>query len=315
MADAVGRNVFDLMVMGITPTYPSEKYGYVVPDGETDGIIRVKRFTEKPDVATAELLISEGAKWNGGVFAFKLGYLTEISQKYVAEDTFSRIRERYEDFPKISFDYEVAEKAPSIGMIPFSGKWKDLGTWNTLTDELEIRSYGDVTLDGTGSNTHVFNELGIPMMCIGTTDLVVAASPDGILITEKSKSENIKKYAESLKTRPMFEERRWGVYRVIDHTETSDGFCSLTKHLTINPGCALSYQKHNCRNEIWTFIEGEGIFVLDDERRHVKQGDTVIIPMGCKHTLKALSRLSFIEVQTGSNLVEEDIERFEYNWD
>ncbi len=314
MADAVGRNAAKLMVMGITPTYPSQKYGYVVPAGEEAGIIRIKRFTEKPDVETAERLIEEGAKWNGGVFAFRLGYMTGISEKYVKGESFEKIRENYEEFPKISFDYEVAEKEENIGMIPFTGKWKDLGTWNTLTDELEIEAYGDVTLDGTGENTHVFNELGIPMMCIGTQNLVIAASPDGILITEKSKSENIKKYAEVLKTRPMYEERRWGTYRVIDHTESPDGFCSLTKHLTLNPGCALSYQRHSCRSEIWTFIEGEGIFVLDGERRKVTQGDTVIIPMGAKHTLKAISRLSFIEVQTGSNLIEEDIERFEFEW-
>ncbi|MDE6273356.1 MAG: cupin domain-containing protein [Muribaculaceae bacterium] len=314
MAEAVAKDAASLMVMGITPTYPSQKYGYVVPEGEKNGIIRVKRFTEKPDVATAEKLIEEGAKWNGGVFAFRLGYMIDIAEKYVKGQTFAEIRENYDEFPKISFDYEVAEKADNIGMIPFSGEWKDLGTWNTLTDELEIKAYGDVTLDGTGENTHVFNELGIPMMCIGTQNLVIAASPDGILVTEKSKSENIKKYAEVLKTRPMFEERRWGTYRVIDHTESADGFCSLTKHLTLNPGCALSYQRHSCRNEIWTFIEGEGTFVLDGERRHVRQGDTVIIPMGAKHTLKAITRLSFIEVQTGSNLIEEDIERFEFTW-
>ena len=315
MAAAVERSAAELMVMGITPTYPSGKYGYVVPDGEEDGVIRVKRFTEKPDVSTAEKLIDEGAKWNGGVFAFRLGYMTDISERFVNAASFADIRNRYEDFPKISFDYEVAEKAESIGMIPFTGEWKDLGTWNTLTDELKIQAYGDVTLDGTGKNTHVFNELGIPMMCIGTENLVVAASPDGILITEKCKSENIKQYAEILKTRPMFEERRWGFYRVIDHTESPDGFCSLTKRLTINPGCAISYQRHFCRNEVWTFVEGEGIFVLDGKRRPVKEGDTVVIPLGSKHSLKAISSLTFIEVQTGSNLIEEDIERFDYDWE
>lgn len=314
MADAAEKNAAELIVMGITPTYPSGKYGYVVPGEERNGVIRVERFTEKPDVATAEKLIEEGAKWNAGVFAFRLGYMRNIAEKYVKADTFQQVRQKYNDFPRISFDYEVAEKANSIGMVPFSGYWKDLGTWNTLTDELTIQAYGNVTLDGTGKNTHVFNELGIPMMCIGTENLVVAASPDGILITEKSKSENIKQYAEILKTRPMYEERRWGTYRVIDHTESPDGYCSLTKRLTINPGSSISYQRHSFRNEVWTFIEGEGIFVLDDERREVRQGDTVIIPVGHKHTLKAITRLSFIEVQSGSNLVEEDIERFEFEW-
>lgn len=138
MAKGIADREADMVVMGITPTYPSAKYGYVVPEREasTDKVVKVKRFTEKPDVSTAERLIAEGALWNGGVFAFRLGYLTAISEKYVNPPTFSEIRDRYTDFPKISFDYEVAEKAENIGMVKYSGEWKDLGTWNTLTDEL-----------------------------------------------------------------------------------------------------------------------------------------------------------------------------------
>lgn len=314
MADAVERDAAKLMVMGITPTYPSAKYGYVVPEGEHDGVLSVKRFTEKPDVATAEKLIAEGALWNGGVFAFRLGYLEAIARRYVDYPSFGEIRAHYADFPKISFDYEVAEKADSIGMVPFTGQWKDLGTWNTLTDELETLHYGNVADDGTGNNTHVFNELDIPMMCIGTEGLVIAASPDGILIAEKSKSENIKEYASRLKQRPMYEERRWGIYRVIDHTESPDGFCSLTKRLSLEPGKSISYQRHTYRDEVWTFVEGTGWFVLDGERRKISAGDTVVIPKGHMHALLAETPLTFIEVQTGTNLVEEDIERFPYDW-
>ncbi len=314
MAQATERGEADLMVMGINPVYPSEKYGYVLPGEEKKGIYAVKKFIEKPDVATAKRLIAEGAKWNGGVFTFKLGYMTDIAEKYVKADSFSEVRERYEEFPLINFDYEVAEKADSMAMVPFDGDWKDLGTWNTLTDELSHNTYGNVTIDGSGSNTHIFNELDIPLMCIGTENLVIAASPDGILVTEKSKSENIKKYARDLKTRPMIEERRWGWYRVIDQTETPDGYCSLTKRLTLNPGCSISYQLHNHRSEVWTFVEGEAEFVLDGDRRIVHEGDTVIIPVGHKHTLRAITKVSLIEVQTGSNLVEEDIERFDFDW-
>lgn len=314
MADATEQGDAELMVMGINPVYPSEKYGYVIPGEEKDGIYKVKRFIEKPDVATAEKLIAEGAKWNGGVFSFRLGYMTGIAEKYVEADSFEEIRNRYDEYPQISFDYEVAEKATSMAMVRFEGDWKDLGTWNTLTDELDIQTYGNVTIDETESNTHIFNELDIPLMCIGTENLIIAASPDGILVSEKSKSENIKKYARELKTRPMIEERRWGWYRVIDHTETPDGYCSLTKRLTLNPGCSISYQLHNHRSEVWTFVEGEAEFVLDGERRIVREGDTVVIPLGHKHTLRAINKVTFIEVQTGTDLVEEDIERFEFNW-
>lgn len=316
MADGIRQGVADMMVMGIKPTYPSSKYGYVVPkkESESDGICQVSRFTEKPDVATAEKLIQEGAMWNGGVFAFRLKYLLDIVSKYMSFDTFGEYVGNYTAFPKISFDYEVAEKAKSIGMVFYEGKWKDLGTWNTLTDELSCTEYGNVISDGTGQNTHLFNELGIPMLCLGTKDLVVAASPDGIIISEKKKSENVKEYAAKLKHRPMFEERRWGTYTVLDNVEFEDGFCTLTKRLTLNPGCAISYQRHKFRDEIWTFIDGEGEIVIDGERKPVKRGDTITICKGQLHALLATTQLTFIEVQNGSNLIEEDIERFAFEW-
>ena len=217
MADAVGNDAAELVLMGIRPTYPSSKYGYVVPSASDKKavIYKVSRFTEKPDVLVAERLISEGAFWNGGVFAFRLGYMTDIVSRYVNAGTFAEIRSRYVEFPKISFDYEVAEKAGSVAVIPFAGEWKDLGTWNTLTDELKEHAIGNVILDRESENTHVVNELDLPVMCVGARNLVVAASCDGILVSEKSKSEHIKTYADRLQCRPMYEERRWGNIRLL----------------------------------------------------------------------------------------------------
>ena len=315
ITEGVADSVADMIVMGIAPTYPSSKYGYVVPGKSlADGILSVKRFTEKPDVQTAEKLIGEGAQWNGGVFAFKLGYLTSISEKYVNGTSFKEIYDRYNEFPKISFDYEVAEKADNVGLVQYHGQWKDLGTWNTLTDELKTTEYGNVITDGTGENTHVFNELSIPLLCLGTKDLVIAASPDGIIVTEKSKSENIKEYAQSLKHRPMYEERRWGTYKVVDYTEFPDGYCALTKQLTLNPGCAISYQRHDYRDEVWTFIDGEGEIVVNGKCTTISRGQTIVLPKGTLHALRATTSLTFIEVQSGTKLVEEDIERFDWTW-
>ncbi len=316
MADAVMDNRAELVLMGIRPTYPSAKYGYVVPvsDNGESGIYRISRFTEKPDVMTAEKLISEGAFWNGGVFAFRLGYMTDIVSRYIQTDTFAGIRSRYGEFPKISFDYEVAERAQSVAVIPFSGGWKDLGTWNTLTDELRDRTIGNVILDKESKNTHVINELELPIMCIGAQNLVIAASCDGILISEKSKSEDIKAYADRLQRRPMYEERRWGEYKVIDTVEFPDGYKTLTKQLKIKSGKGISYQVHRHRDEVWTFVDGEGMLVLDDEVTKIGRGDTVCIRKGVKHAVKAVTDLLFIEVQSGDLLVEEDIERFDWNW-
>lgn len=316
MADAVMDNRAELVLMGIRPTYPSAKYGYVVPvsDNGESGIYRVSRFTEKPDVMTAEKLISEGAFWNGGVFAFRLGYMTDIVSRYIQTDTFAGIRSRYGEFPKISFDYEVAERAQSVAVIPFSGGWKDLGTWNTLTDELRDRTIGNVILDKESKNTHVINELELPIMCIGAQNLIIAASCDGILISEKSKSEDIKAYADRLQRRPMYEERRWGEYKVIDTVEFPDGYKTLTKQLKIKSGKGISYQVHRHRDEVWTFVDGEGMLVLDDKVTKIGRGDTVCIRKGVKHAVKAVTDLLFIEVQSGDLLVEEDIERFDWNW-
>lgn len=114
--------------------------------------------------------------------------------------------------------------------------------------------------------------------------------------------------------RPMYEKRAWGEYFVLDYSNNDNNKNSLTKKLVINEGQHISYQLHRHRTEIWTFIKGEGELVIDDINRQVKYGDTVIIPIGAKHTVKANTELHIIEVQIGDLLIEEDIERFDYNW-
>ena len=317
MVKCVEADVAELVLMGITPTYPSEKYGYVVPVTDhlkVEGSMAVSKFTEKPNVERARELLGMGALWNGGVFAFRLGYMMEIAQRYVKADSFEEMRSRYSEFPKISFDYEVAEKADSVAVLPYSGQWKDLGTWNTLTDELHHHIIGNAVMGPRCTNTHVINELQYPIYVDGMEDTVIAASPDGIIVCRKKYTEDIKKAVDHLTPRPMYEERRWGSYRVIDDTTYADGRHSLTKSLTINAGKNISYQVHRHRSEAWTIVEGEGIFVLDGVERKVGPGETVVIPVNHYHALKALTTLTFIEVQTGNPLVEEDIERSEWKW-
>lgn len=316
MVTAVENNAADLVLMGITPTCPSTKFGYVVPCPEDaeKSILRVKRFTEKPDVQRAEALLDEGAFWNGGVFAFRLGYMVNVLEKYITASSFEELHSRYGELPKISFDYEVAEKAESVAVLPFNGKWKDLGTWNSLTEELSSKAIGNVALGEQTENTHVVNELGMPVFCNGVKDIVVASSPDGILVCGKEYSENIKNYVDHLSPRPMYEERRWGSYRVLDSTTYSDGCMSLTKVLQIKSGRYISYQIHNNREEVWTVVDGEGVVVLDGETRNVSRGDVVVINQGQKHAIKATTDMQIVEVQMGSSLVEEDIERFEWEW-
>ena len=316
MVETVKNNVADLVLMGIAPTYPSEKFGYVVPKkAETsEGVKMVERFTEKPNEEKAKQLLEQGAYWNGGVFAFRLGYMMNIVDQYLKTNTFQETHKRYAEFPKISFDYEVAEKAESVAVVPFAGEWKDLGTWNALCEELPSTHIGNVMMGENNENTHAVNELGIPVFCNGLKDVIVAASPDGIMVCDKQDSEKIKDYANKLITRPMYEERRWGTYCVLDNAKYEDGTRSLTKTIHLNAGKHISYQLHRHRSETWTCVDGEGIFVLDGERRSVKRGDVMNIPLGHHHAIKAITDLTFIEVQIGNPLIEEDIERFEWKW-
>lgn len=319
MVECVNQNVADLVLMGITPTYPSAKYGYVVPKvsevSSSKESQMVSRFTEKPTVPVAEELLKEGALWNGGVFAFRLGYMMNIVKKYMTSESFEDTRNRYSEFPKISFDYEVAEKAESVAVVPYTGQWKDLGTWNTLTDELSNHAIGNAVLGPKCENTHVINELQNPIFVDGVKDVVVAACPDGILVCAKKETENIKKYVENLTPRPMYEERRWGTYRVLDDTQYEDGHHSLTKSITLLPGKQTSYQVHHHRSEVWTIVEGEGWYALDGNVLPVKAGEVAYIPVEHWHALKAKTKLTMIEVQAGHPLIEEDIERdYSFEW-
>ncbi|MDE7350426.1 MAG: cupin domain-containing protein [Muribaculaceae bacterium] len=320
MADAVEIGVSDMVLMGIRPTYPSAKYGYIVPvsNEAASDVKMVSYFKEKPDSTTAEKLISEGALWNGGVFAFRLGYLIDIAQSLVptklrASGLYDSLLQDFGNFPKISFDYAVVEKAKSVTVVEYSGEWKDLGTWNVLTEELKDKANGNVIADSCDTS-YIINELDIPMVCMGAENMVIAATPDGILVTDRNMSEKLKDIVNPVK-RPMYERRRWGTYKVIDSVEFPDGYCALTKRITLEPGKCISYQRHNYRSEIWTIIDGEGEVVLNETRKPIRRGDVINIEVGQMHALKATTPLTFIEVQSGTNLIEEDIERFPYIWE
>ncbi len=315
MVEAVEMGEVDMALMGITPTEASTKFGYIVPRAEqSGGVMMVERFTEKPNEEVAKELLAQGAVWNGGVFAFRLRYISEIIDRYIDSDSFSDIRSRYSEFPKISFDYEVVERAESIALVPYSGAWSDLGTWDSLSAKIEREQIGNVGTDGKCYNTHIINELSLPILCLGAEDMIVAASPDGILVSSKAASVDLKGYADSLKARPMYEERRWGSYQVMGHELFSDGYTALTKHLHLKAGCNISYQYHNRRDEIWTFIDGDGLLVIDDEVISVGRGYVAHIKAGQRHAVRAISDLRIIEVQSGTELVEEDIIRLPWDW-
>lgn len=308
----------DLALMGVKPTYPSEKYGYVVPEadsGDSSEVMMVSRFAEKPSREKAEALIAEKALWNCGVFAFKLNYMINLLMELGLPIHYEEMLRQYHRLPKISFDYAVVEKAEHIVVLPYAGEWKDLGTWNTLTEEIQAPLIGNGTICGDSQNVHMINELDIPIAVLGVSNIIVSASPDGILVADKNASPKVKDLIGHLEQRPMYEERRWGSYRVLDFKKFPEGQEVLTKRICISAGKNLSYQTHAKRSEVWTVIAGSGQFVLEDRIGTLQAGDVVKIPVGAKHSIRAFTDLEIIEVQTGSELVEDDIERLTMSWE
>ncbi|MEK0316231.1 sugar phosphate nucleotidyltransferase [Cohnella sp. 56] len=336
---ALAASGADLALIGVQPTYPSEKYGYIVPapeggagaaakpaaaagyaDGEQASAAdrpyhTVRGFREKPSKADAEAMIAQGAMWNCGVFAFKLDFLINILIAHELPIQYEEMARRYGSLPKISFDYEVVEKANRIAAVRYDGAWKDLGTWNTLTEEIAAPLTGKGLISAHTTNAHVINELEVPIAVLGLSDVIVAASPDGILVADKSLSPLVKDMLKSSEQRPMYEERRWGRYRVLDYAVYPDGREVLTKRIFIAAGRNLSYQYHSLRDEVWTVMAGRGTFVIDGRLQTVAAGDVLQIPKECRHSVLAESDLEIIEVQTGTMLIEEDIVRLELAWD
>lgn len=317
LEDVININESNLALIGVKPTYPSSKYGYIVPveDNNKSDYLKVLNFFEKPSEIKAKDLIEKGSLWNCGVFAFKMRYLLEILQDKGYSTNYYGLLEQYNELPKISFDYEVVEKTNNIVVLPYQGYWKDLGTWNTLTEEMKERHIGKGIISEDSENTHLINELDIPITILGLSNIVVAASPDGILVTDKTASPRIKELINGYNNRPMFEERRWGWYRVLDYTKFENNNEVLTKRIGVNAGKNLSYQLHHHRSEVWTIIKGNGLFVQNGAIREVFPGDVLEINIGDEHGIKAVTDLEFIEVQSGTELIEEDIVRIYMTWE
>ncbi len=313
--NVVEQNQGDLVLVGVKPTFPTEKYGYIIPsDKLDDGVLKVSRFQEKPSAETAKVLIEQGALWNCGVFVCRLRYITDILENRLGIHSYEELLNQYGQLPKVSFDYAVVEKAEKVAVAVYDKVWKDIGTWNTLTEEMSESTMGNVTCGEGTQNTQVINELGIPIVVLDAKNMVIAASPDGILVTDKEKSSYLKPYVDKLSQRPMFEERVWGEYKVLDYHRHSNGMFSLVKHLFIREGQSISYQRHLLRDEIWTVAEGTGDLLLDGNIAGVCRGDVIQIKAGQMHAVRALSPLHIIEVQIGSELSEEDIIREPWQW-
>ena len=298
----------NLVLMGIEPTYPSEKYGYIIPIGKEE-VSKVSMFKEKPTKEVAEEYIEKGALWNGGVFAFKLGYVLNRAHELIDFVDYDDLFNKYDTLNKISFDYAVVEHEPEIEAMRFAGTWKDLGTWNTLTEAMDSQIVGEALFNENCENVHVVNELDVPILCMGLKDVVVSASPEGILVSDKEQSSYIKPFVSKLDNRVMFAEKSWGSFKVIDVNGTS-----MTIKVTLNPGHQMNYHSHKNRDEVWVVVSGKGKTIVDGMEQSVKPGDVVTMAAGCRHTAIAETELKLIEVQLGENINVHDKQKFELEY-
>ena len=296
----------NLVLMGIEPTHPSEKYGYIKPETRPDGT-RGYTFTEKPTEKKAWEYIRSGALWNGGVFAYRLKYVLEKSRELLGSSDYRYLFDHYAELKKISFDYAVAERETAIAVIPYSGTWKDIGTWNALTEAMEEPVIGRGILGENCDNVHIVNELDVPVLAAGLRDVVIAASPDGILVSGAQSADRIKPWVDEMDQQIMFAEKSWGSYQVIDVEQESQ-----TVKVTLKPGQRMNYHSHDHRTEVWTIVSGAGETVLEGVSRTVKPGDVISMPAGCRHTIIAGEQgLQLIEVQIGKEISVADKKKYD----
>lgn len=305
LAALAGQGSANLTLMGVEPTYPSTKFGYIIP-ADNAAVSKVTAFKEKPDEATAAGYIAKGALWNCGVFAFKLGYLLDAAHQQLQFEKFEDLQQSYDQQTKISFDYAIAEKEANIEVMRFAGQWKDVGTWNTFCEVMTDPAIGRVQMDDHCENANVINQLNIPIICMGLKNMVVAASSDGILVSDKPRSSHIKPYVEKIEGEARYAEKSWGSFTVLDVQPEA-----TTIRIVLQPGHRLTYHSHEHRDEVWTIVSGEGRTVVNGVERTVRPGDVINMPAGAKHTLIADTVLQAIEVQIGEEISVADKQKFE----
>jgi mannose-1-phosphate guanylyltransferase len=307
LADLAGKSDgANLTLLGMEPTYPSEKYGYIIPT-TTDEVSSVKEFKEKPDEETAKEYLKQGALWNGGIFAFKLSYVLNRAHELIDFTDYDDLFHKYDTLTKISFDYAVVEKEKSINVLRFHGVWKDLGTWNTLTEAMDEKIIGNAEEDDACENTHIINDLDIPVLVMGLKDAVVSASPDGILVSDKHQSSYIKPYVDKIVQPVRYAEKSWGSFQVIDVESES-----MTIKVTLRPGHRMNYHSHERRDEVWTIISGTGRTIVDGMEQSVKAGDVITMQAGCRHTIIADTELQLIEIQLGKEISVHDKKKYAF---
>ncbi|MFB9327103.1 sugar phosphate nucleotidyltransferase [Paenibacillus aurantiacus] len=333
LPEALRQADADIGLIGTPPSHPSSQYGYMVPrrkaasgrrgragavpsgaEGtDAPGWIGIERFTEKPDPPAAAKLMKQGALWNCGVFAFRLGHMLERMRGEGQPTTPAEWADKYAGLPEASFDEEVVERSARRIALVYEGPWHDLGSWETFTRHMEERRVGRGHVGEDSPNTHLVNELDRPIYVLGVPDAIVAASPDGILVARKSESNLVKSLLGEEARMPMYEEKRWGICRTLDYMETEQGGV-LTRRVELHPGGRTSYHSHARKEEVWTVLSGRGRFILEDQIHELGPGEVMRFPRGARHGVQADTALLCVQVEIGQVQDETDIVRLSTSW-
>lgn len=330
----------DLVTFGIQPDRAETGYGYLrltAPLAGSTGPQPLAAFVEKPDAPRAGAMVADGLHlWNAGIFLFSARAILDAfaahapdllpkAQKAVTEAKtdlgFTRLAAGpWADLPDISVDYAIMEKAQNLTVMPFTGRWSDLGGWEAVWQELGPDAAGNVlsdnatAIDCTGSLLRSEVE-GLHLVGIGLEDMIAVAMPDAVLIARKDQSQRVKEAVAALKAKGAKQAtafardfRPWGWYESL-----ALGPRFQVKRIVVHPGAALSLQSHHHRSEHWVVVEGTAKVTVNDEVRLISENQSVYIPLGAVHRMENPGKLPMvlIEVQTGSYLGEDDIVRYQ----
>ncbi|MBL4750072.1 MAG: mannose-1-phosphate guanylyltransferase/mannose-6-phosphate isomerase [Amylibacter sp.] len=329
----------DLVTFGIKPTRPETGYGYLELETQSvDGkAVKLRRFVEKPDLATAQTMLDAGNYlWNGGIFLFKAQAIVDafaahrpelmapVKQAVDAAQTdlgFLRLApQAWGQAEDISIDYAVMEHATNLSVVPFDGSWSDLGDWDSVWRETTGDENGLVTsgaaLGIDCKNTLLRSEAkGQEIVGIGLENIIAVAMPDAVLVAHKDRAQDVKLAVQALKDKQAGQavqhprdHRPWGSFECLYM-----GRRFQVKRIVVKPGGILSLQSHVHRSEHWIVVEGTAKVTIGDEVKLVGENQSVYIPVGEKHRMENPGKVPMvlIEVQTGSYLGEDDIVRYE----
>ncbi len=328
-----------IVTFGIIPTRADTGFGYLEIDAcpNGDGPLPLRSFVEKPPKEQASEMYASGKHlWNAGIFMFSPDVILKAYAKHAAgllsvveravnnarpDLGFLRLDENaWRNCEDISIDYAVMEKADNISVIPYSGKWSDLGGWDAVWKEGPADRNG-VSLSGTATGIDCRNTLlrsedeHQEIVGIGLNDIMAIAMPDAVLVADMNRSQDVKRVIATLKAKnaPQAttfpkEHRPWGWFEVLVQ---GDKF--KVKRISMHPGAAISLQSHMHRSEHWVVVEGQARVTIGEYVSTLKVNQSAYIPAGAIHRLENIGKqpMVLIEVQTGDYLEEDDITRFE----